>query len=84
MSKNLYSTAEAAKILRLSRIEVFRKIRAGKIQAEKIGRNYVIPHESLVELLGQTIGPRRKEKIEKAVDQALAEYGETFRKLSKE
>ena len=84
MKKNMYSTQEVANILHLSRIEVFRKIKAGKIKAEKIGRNYVIPYESLEEILGETIGNQKKREIEKVIDKALKEYGEAFKKLSKE
>ena len=80
----MYSTQEVANILHLSRIEVFRKIKAGKIKAEKIGRNYVIPYESLEEILGETIGTNNRKEIEKVIDKALKEYGEAFKKLSKE
>lgn len=80
----MYSTSEVANILHLSRIEVFRKIQSGKIKAEKIGRNYVIPYESLEEILGKTIGTNKKEEIENAIDKALTEYSEVFKKLGKE
>lgn len=82
--KTLYSTAEAAAILRLSRIEVFRKIKSGKIKAEKIGRNFVIPYESITDALGNTIGIQKKADIEKTIDKALKEFGETFKRLGKE
>ena len=84
MKKNMYSTSEVASILHLSRVEIFRKIKAGKIKAEKIGRNYVIPFDSIEEILGETIGTHKKNEIEKVIDKALKEYGEVFKKLSKE
>ena len=84
MDKKMYSTAEAAKILRLSRIEVFRKIKSQKIKAEKVGRNYIIAHDDLMEALGKVIGSAKKEKIEDAVKRAVKEYGQTFKKLGKE
>ena len=84
MDKKMYSTSEVAKILNLSRIEVFRKIKAGKINAEKVGRNYVIPQESLLEALGKIIGSDKKEKIEEAINKAVNEYEDVFRKLGKE
>lgn len=84
MKKNMYSTLEVANILHLSRIEVFRKIKAGKIKAQKIGHSYVIPFESIEDILGETIGTHKKEEIEKVIDKALKDYGETFKKLSKE
>ncbi len=82
--KALYSTVEVANILHLSRVEVFRRIKAGKIKAEKIGRNFVIPHESLLEALGKTIGSHKKMEIEKTIDRAMKEYEEAFKKLGKE
>lgn len=82
--KSMYSTAEVAHILHLSRIEIFRKIKSGKIKAAKVGRNYVIPYESLLGLLEDTVGTRSKRQIDEAVDKALAEYGEVFKKLGKE
>ncbi|MBU0578287.1 helix-turn-helix domain-containing protein [Patescibacteria group bacterium] len=36
------STAEAAKILGISRVSVFNKIKSGDIKAVKVGRNYII------------------------------------------
>ncbi|MBU1091352.1 helix-turn-helix domain-containing protein [Patescibacteria group bacterium] len=84
MDKKMYSTIEVAKILRLSRIEVFRKIKKGKIKAEKVGRNYVIAHDDLMEALGQIVGLVKKERIEDAVKKAIKEYGQTFKKLGKE
>lgn len=84
MDKKMYSTIEVAKILRLSRIEVFRKIKKGKIKAEKVGRNYIIAHDDLMEALGKIIGSAKKEKIENTVKKAMEEYGKTFKKLGKE
>lgn len=84
MNKKLYSTTEAAKILRLSRIEVFRKIKNGKIKAEKVGHNYAITHEDLLEALGRIIGPSKRRHIERTVKKAVKEYGKTFKKLAEE
>jgi len=80
----MYSTSEAARILHLSRVEVFRKIKSGKIKAQKVGRNYVIPRESLMESLGKIIGSHNKKEIDMAIDKAIKEYGEVFKKLAKE
>ncbi|MFA6340680.1 MAG: helix-turn-helix domain-containing protein [Candidatus Paceibacterota bacterium] len=80
----MYSTLEVANILHLSRVAIFQKIQSGEIKAQKVGRNYVIPYESLEEILGKTIGTTKKEEIEKAVDRAIHEYGDVFKKLGKE
>ena len=84
MIKSMYSTAEVANILHLSRVEVFRRIKTGKIKAEKIGRNYVIARDALVETLGNTLGSSKKREIEATIDQAFKDYGEVFKKLSRE
>jgi len=40
--KDFYTTAELAKILKISRVAVFNKIKKGEIKAQKMGRNFVI------------------------------------------
>ena len=80
----MYSTSEVAHILHLSRVEIFRRIKSGRITAEKIGRNYVITHDSLTEALEKSLGVHKKQEIEKAIDKALEEYKEVFIKLGKE
>ncbi|MBN2197695.1 helix-turn-helix domain-containing protein [Candidatus Wolfebacteria bacterium] len=40
--KDFYTTAELAKVLGISRVAVFKKIKNGLIKAQKIGRNFVI------------------------------------------
>lgn len=84
MPKNFYSTSEVAQILRLSRIAVFNKIKSGKLKAEKIGRNYIVSNEALLEALGKTIGMEKRKKIENAIDKALKEYRTTFKLLGRE
>lgn len=49
-SKDFYTTAELAKILGISRVAVFNKIKSGAIKARKMGRNFVIFKEDIGEL----------------------------------
>jgi len=84
MTKEFYSSAEIARILNLSRVSVFNRIKLGKIKASKVGRNFVITHDSLLEALGKKLGKVKKEEIERAVDKAMEDYEKTFRLLSKE
>ena len=84
MDPKYYSTGEVAKILRISRIAVFKQIKSGKIKAEKVGRNYVIAQNDLLEALGKVVGSSKKKKIEEAVKRAVKEYGKTFKKLGEE
>ena len=84
MTKGFYSSTEAARILNISRVAVFRQIKLGKIKAVKIGRNFIISHDAVLEALGKKIGNTKKEEIERAVDRAIKDYGKTFKLLAKE
>ncbi len=84
MKKDFYSTAEVAQILNLSRVSVFNRIKKGKIKATKVGRNFIVTHDELLEALGDKIGPAKKAQIEKAINRAMKDYKEVFEKLAKE
>jgi excisionase family DNA binding protein len=78
------STAELAKILGISRIAVFKKIKEGKINAMKVGRNFVIDRADLGEILGEVLKNSDKKEIDDAVKKTVREYGETLKMLGKE
>lgn len=84
MNKQLLSTTEVAKILGISRIAVFKKIRNGDIQAEKVGRNYVVSRDELPKILGTVLSPEKKARIESTIKRAVKEYGVALKKLSTE
>ncbi len=84
MTKNYYSTIETANILKVSRKTVYQWARDGKIEALKVGRNYIIPHSALLERLGKDIGFENKTDIENTINKALKDYGKTFKLLGKE
>ncbi len=75
---------QLAKLLGLSRIEVYRKVRKGQIKAEKIGHIYVIKDKEVAYILGKKLTAKDKGQIEKAVKKAVKEYGEVLRKLGEE
>ncbi|OGF62635.1 hypothetical protein A2662_03815 [Candidatus Giovannonibacteria bacterium RIFCSPHIGHO2_01_FULL_45_33] len=82
------SVAELAKMLGVSRIAVFKRIKKGQIPAMKIGRSYAISAEYVNELMHKG-GPRiltedKKKEIKQAVERVVKEYGETLRLLGKE
>lgn len=80
--KNKYVTIpELAKILGLSRITVFKKVKKGEIKAIKVGRNYAISRKNLESLLGTILGEAEKKEIDRAVKKTVREYGETLRLL---
>jgi len=42
------SVAQAAELLGLTRQAVLKRIRTGRLQAAKVGRNYIVPREAIV------------------------------------
>jgi len=84
MDKKLISTIEAAKILGISRVAVFKKIKSGDIRAKKIGRNFVIDKDEVFKFLGKILSESKKREINEAVKKTVREYGETLRLLGQE
>ena len=83
-NRELITTAELAKILGISRIAVFKRIKRGQIRAIRVGRNFVIPKDSLPEILGQVLSKKNKREIETAVKKTVREYGQALRLLGNE
>ncbi len=48
---HFFSSAQAAKILGISRISVYKRIKKGQIKAVRIGRNFAIAEDTLSEML---------------------------------
>jgi excisionase family DNA binding protein len=84
MDKKYLTTAELAKFLGISRIAVFKKIKAGKIKAKRIGRNFVIDKKELGGILDESLTKKKKNEIDEAVRKTVKEYGETLKLLGKE
>ncbi|MBM3252442.1 MAG: helix-turn-helix domain-containing protein [Candidatus Omnitrophica bacterium] len=83
-NKELITTAELAKILGISRVAVFKRIKKGQIKAIKVGKSFVISKDSLPEILGRVLSKKDKSEIEAAVKKTVEEYGSTLRLLGKE
>ena len=83
-SMNYITIPELARLLGLSRITVYNRVKNGQIDAVKIGRNYFIPKKSLDSLLGNKLGPEEKKEIDLAVKKTITEYGEVLKLLGKE
>ena len=79
-----FTTTQAAKLLGISRVAVFKRIKSGAIKAEKIGRSFAIPKRELAILTGATLTQSRKEEIEQSVKKTVLEYGEALKLLGKE
>ncbi len=75
---------ELAKLLGLSRIEVYRKVRKGQIPAIRIGRNYAISDRDVTHILGKEMSAKDKKQVGHAVKKVVKDYGEVLKRLSKE
>jgi len=82
--KKYLSTAELAKLLGVSRVAIFKKIKSGKINGFKVGRNYVIPVEEFMSAVGTFVSEGKKDEIRKIVKRVVSEYGEALRLLGDE
>jgi excisionase family DNA binding protein len=83
MKKHL-TIPEFADLLGISRIAVYKKVKAGKIPAEKIGRNYVITDKIANEILGKELSESKKKQIDLAVKKVVRQYGKLLKKLGSE
>jgi len=88
-NKKLYiSVAELAKELGISRIAVFKRIKKGQINAEKVGRSYVISVDDANDITkshsSKNLTKDQEADIKKAVAKTVKEYGETLRLLGSE
>lgn len=85
MKKIEYITIpQLAKVLGISRIAVYRKVKKGEIEAFKIGRTYAIPKKIITSIVGKTLGDKTKKEIDKAIRKTIEEYGEVLRLLGQE
>lgn len=79
-----FSTTELAKILGISRVGVFYKIKKGDISATKVGRNYVIDSSELSCLSGSKLSIKDKRGVAYVVKRAARQYRKTLELLGKE
>lgn len=84
MQKEYFSTAEVAKILGISTVAVWKKIKEGKFKAERVGRSFVIPKSEIDALTDGILDEQKKKMIREAVKKIVSEYGEALKMLGKE
>lgn len=89
MKKGEYlSIAQVAKILRISRVAVYKRVKKGDLESIRIGKIYAIPRESILKKIrkirGHNLTSEEKMTIEKAVEKTFDEYGEVLKKLGAE
>ena len=83
-SKKYLTIPELAKLLGVSRIAVYNRVKKGQIPAIKIGRTYVIMDQEMAAILGKEATRKGKERIDTAVRKTVREYGEVLKRLGKE
>lgn len=66
--ENYYTTQELAKLLGITRVAVFKKIKSGEIKTVSAGRNYLIPKDSLPKEIKKLIAREQKEAVEEIID----------------
>jgi excisionase family DNA binding protein len=85
MKRSEYLTIpQLAKILGLSRIAVYRKVKKGQIKAVKIGRTFAIPQKQIAVILGKSLHEADKKEIDSAVKKTVKEYGKVLKLLGSE
>jgi excisionase family DNA binding protein len=85
MKKTEYITIpQLARILGISRIAVYRKVKKGQIKAVKIGRTFAIPQKQIAGILGKVLREGDKKEIDNAVNKVVTEYGEVLKLLGSE
>jgi excisionase family DNA binding protein len=85
MGKNKYiSVSQFAKLLGVSRIAVYKKIKKGQIKAIRVGKNFAIPRKYFTDIAGKTLSEKDKKIIDKAVEKTFKEYGEVLKLLGRE
>ncbi len=85
MKKSGYITIpQLAKILGISRIAVYKKVKKGQIKAIRIGNNYAIPKKYINFILGKELEQKTKKEIETAVKKIVEEYGDALEQLGRE
>lgn len=80
--KSAYITIpQLAKVLGISRIAVFKKVKSGVIKATRIGRTYAIPRKYLEMIQGKKLSAKQRQVIDTAVRKTVREYGQVLKLL---
>ena len=78
----LVTIPQLARMLGVSRITVYQRVRRGQIPAVKVGRTYVITERTVNEVLGRTVSAARRKLLDRAVHRVVREYGPVLKKLA--
>jgi len=76
--------SQLARILGISRIAVYKKVKNGQIKAIRVGRIYLIPRSVTLNILGKELTEKDKKEIDRAITKTIKEYGEVLKLLGRE
>ncbi len=81
---NYITIPQLAKLLGVSRVTIYNRVKKGQIPAIKIGRDYFITDQTVEEILGRKVTDQGKRRIDDAVHRTVSEYAEALKLLAKE
>jgi excisionase family DNA binding protein len=82
---DLLSIPQAAKVLGISRIALYKRVKNGQIRATRVGKKiYFIRRQDLPDVFATNLTATQKKDIKKGVSKVVTEYGETLKLLGKE
>ncbi len=84
VKSHLITIPKLAELLGISRIAVYNQVRAGKIAATKVGRIHVISDRTVQQVLRKRVGALDKERVDRAVQKVVRDYGEVLKRLARE
>ena len=82
--KEYITIPELARLLGVSRITIYNRVKKGQIPATRIGRTYIITDRTIKNILGKEVSAKGKKRIDAAVHKTVREYGEVLKKLGGE
>jgi excisionase family DNA binding protein len=83
-NKKYVTIPELARLLGVSRIAIYKRVKKGQIPATRIGGIYVITDRAIADILGKEMTERGKKRIDAAVRRTVREYGEVLKRLGRE
>ena len=81
---NPITIPQLAKLLGVSRIAIYKKVKNGQIPAKKAGKIYIISDSVVADILGKKLSLQKKMQIDAAVGKTVKQYGEVLKRLGKE
>lgn len=75
---------QLARMLGMSRITVYKKVKSGEIKATRVGHTYMIPDKEIARVTRTRLTGAEKRRIERAVKKTVEEYGEVLERLGNE